>query len=348
MSEEIPSIEVPSNPELVEKLIDAAVDAIRLRIFLSEGEPGDELGMTALSEKFKTQLEDFGTLLIERAPQLIEDRLAEPHESSKALSSAPDAGLTTHGKFIAKKRSRHALAGIKHGRIARLRWHHWDRSGSTPVADGLDGIDTTLPWELEWADLPFCAGGRLWHLWIPGIAAGGPAPAMRVDQDAFALSIDLDVGESRVEYLDWSNTQIYDLGDEGLLQVTDDPCAYIRFFFHLVHGVMGRFFILEEAMDLARSLPWKPGAGDAEERGKVTEHVHPIQLKGTTTEDGELVFDATVLFKNALFTTDVLLAPNGVLTLVNEELRIDALNIYELDDLSDGLSESAKSDGTDT
>ena len=213
-------------------------------------------------------------------------------------------------------------SGIEAGRVHGLVWMPWSGEEPAPLKESLSKLDPATKWGLESAELPFCKGGRLWHFWLPG----GPEA---VDADAFALTIERDSAESKIEHFDWKNEKIYNLANEGVFRISNDPYSYIRFFFHIVRGELGRFTILENDADIDRHIPWTidPASESAQSaRAAIAKQAAPIR-RLSVNEIGETSYRATILFKNALFKSDVVVDLSGTVRLENEDLLIEDLPV---------------------
>lgn len=139
--------------------------------------------------------------------------------------------------------------------------------------------------------------------------------------------------------LNWTNEPIYKVNDKAPIKLDRKTVLpYAKFFFHYVRGQLGRFIIVENPEE----VPWLPEA-NAEEKQKVNERLIPIAYKGIG-RDNLYTLTATVVFKNALFRTDIKIAPMemdvfdneanenehftiGQMKLTNEELLLEDLNI---------------------
>ncbi|MDD5587051.1 MAG: hypothetical protein PHY92_08895, partial [Alphaproteobacteria bacterium] len=113
---------------------------------------------------------------------------------------------------------------------------------------------------------------------------------------------------------------------------------YSRFFFHYVRGQLGRFIIVETPEDVV----WLPEANE-KEKAEVAANLMPVTYKGIG-RDNLFTMTCTVVFKNALFRTDIKVAPYemdvydpemgapehftiGQMKLTNEELLLEELNV---------------------
>jgi len=164
---------------------------------------------------------------------------------------------------------------------------------------------------LRSAGLPFLPGASL--LLLPHRINGIAVP--------FVLHPEgLTLGEGKNEW-------IYELMERRCpLELASDAAAigmlvsYIRLFFAVVHGSLGRFRLIERASQ----IPWLPEAPEAD-RERAGARVTPMVR--LADEGGRAVVRATVIFKNALFRTLVRVQPNGILELTDEELLEEDLPI---------------------
>jgi hypothetical protein len=106
-------------------------------------------------------------------------------------------------------------------------------------------------------------------------------------------------------------------------QCDDNLLAYVRFFFTTVTGKLGKFLFADRVEDAV----WLPEAS-AEQKQEFAGKLSPLRIIGTA-EDGRQELRGTVIFKNALFMTSVMVTPNWEMKLVNEELLLEDLPIAE-------------------
>jgi hypothetical protein len=110
--------------------------------------------------------------------------------------------------------------------------------------------------------------------------------------------------------LDWSNIPIYETNEaDGMRLFGSALKEYLLFFFHFVRGQLGHFAIVETA----DQIHWQPdaearkaGLAQLEKDGAVIE---PLRYAGVGEQHDLHILRAETVFKNALFRTDILLAP---------------------------------------
>ncbi|MEJ0062248.1 MAG: hypothetical protein WDO70_03365 [Alphaproteobacteria bacterium] len=142
-----------------------------------------------------------------------------------------------------------------------------------------------------------------------------------------------------INLMNWTNEPLYRVNDKAPIKLDRKTVIpYAKFFFHYVRGQLGRFIIVEKPEEVS----WLPNATD-EEKQKVNEKLLPVTYKGIG-RDNLFTLTGTVVFKNALFRTDIKIAPMemdvfdqeldenehftiGQMKLTNEELLLEDLNI---------------------
>ena len=142
-----------------------------------------------------------------------------------------------------------------------------------------------------------------------------------------------------VSVMNWTNEPIYSVNERAPIKVDRKTCVpYAKFFFHYVRGQLGRFIIVEKPDEVV----WLSNASD-KEKADVASRLMPVTYKGIG-RDNLMTLTATVVFKNALFKTDIKLAPFemdvfdpelgapehftiGQMKLTNEDLLLEDLNV---------------------
>lgn len=159
---------------------------------------------------------------------------------------------------------------------------------------------------VRWAPLPFLPG---WRLALLPHKNGVAVPFVCNGQDIrLALA---------------KNEWLYSLMNQTATEQSPEILkAYCRFFFTAVVGSLGAFLLVDQ-VDHVR---WKPGAGQAD-RDRVERHLKALRYFGKAA-DGRHELRATVLFKNALFRTSVMIGKDWIQELTNEELLEEDLPVY--------------------
>lgn len=145
--------------------------------------------------------------------------------------------------------------------------------------------------------------------------------------------------EGDLQIMNWTNEPIYEVNEKAPIKLDRKTLvAYARFFFHYVRGQLGRFIIVEKPEEIV----WLDNATD-KEKADVAAKLLPVTYKGIG-RDNLFTLTATVVFKNALFKTDIKIAPYemdvfdaeagvpehftiGQMKLTNEDLLLEELNL---------------------
>lgn len=129
-------------------------------------------------------------------------------------------------------------------------------------------------------------------------------------------------GDARV--IDFTNDPIYQLNaDAPILLNTDNLATYVKFFFTYVSGRHGRFLVVENVDDINWKEDPPPNA-----RAAIAKMITPLVLK-EEKDDGSYILSCNLVFKTGLFKSDVIVKPNGLVALQNEELVIEDMPILD-------------------
>ena len=147
------------------------------------------------------------------------------------------------------------------------------------------------------------------------------------------------VSEDQEVVLDRTNAPLYELNDRGELRLTSDTVVYyVRFFFDFVGRAHRKFLIVEPG----DTVPWS-GEPSAALRGEFEQVLMPLTYLGMNG-NFMMLLRATVLFRDGLFRTDIVVAPlpltiagdaqhplvvytTGQLELCDEELLMESLPV---------------------
>ena len=142
-----------------------------------------------------------------------------------------------------------------------------------------------------------------------------------------------------ISLMNWTNEPIYAVNERAPIKLDRKTAIpYAKFFFHYVRGQLGRFIIVEKPDEVV----WLANA-NTKEKADVAERLIPVTYKGVG-RDNLLTLSAIVVFKNALFRTDIKIAPYemdvfdaelgapehftiGQMKLTNEDLLLEELNV---------------------
>lgn len=184
-----------------------------------------------------------------------------------------------------------------------LTWQPMPRDAAEPIAAALRlHADTTPPLGAALqAPLPFWPGRLL--------------IALRFAGETFDHFCVLRAGEAKPDcVLDGTNEPIYRLseGTPPLLTAETAP-LYARFFFHFVRGQLGYFVIVETLDD----IPWADTASP-DDKADIAACLIPLTLLGKDAQ-ACLCLTGTVLFRNALFRTNIAIATRAITRLIDHE-----------------------------
>ena len=193
------------------------------------------------------------------------------------------------------------------------------------IAGDIDPITLPERTTVEVAALPFYDEVKLYAL----TDTTRPAPNVR-----YVLH---KAGETTV--MNWTNEPIYSVNESAPIKLDRKTIIpYAKFFFHYVRGQLGRFIIVEKPEEVT----WLASATD-KEKADVNSRLMDVSYKGIG-RDNLYTLTASVIFKNALFKTDIKVAPYemdvfdpetnapehftiGQMKLTNEELLLEELNV---------------------
>lgn len=140
--------------------------------------------------------------------------------------------------------------------------------------------------------------------------------------------------ESTLIFLSDSNSAVYEAAKTRLKTDEKNLVLYIKFFFDVVIGRYGRFYVIE---DFDRDIPWSHYVGDAEKRIQIDRlrqfNIKPISFlyEEVLVVDEEQVkvwhFSLYLLFKDSLFSSKAELNDQGVIRLYDEKLLLEELPI---------------------
>jgi len=127
-----------------------------------------------------------------------------------------------------------------------------------------------------------------------------------------------------IQIIDFTNDPIYAMNAKAPILLEDDTVFdYVRFFFRYVSGKHGRFLVVENVDDIAWKEDPPPNARQA-----IAKMIEPLTLKDKQ-EDGTYILSAFMVFKDGLFQSDVVIKPDGMVSLANEQLMIEDMPILD-------------------
>ncbi len=127
-----------------------------------------------------------------------------------------------------------------------------------------------------------------------------------------------------VNVINWTNEIIYSINEKAPVKLTATNIGeYIRFFFNYVRGRHGRFVVIEDIEE----IHWKVEP-PAQGRKAIQDILQPIKL---LEEDGEgnFTIEVFMLFKDSLFKAKAYITADGMVSLSDEELKIEGMPIVQ-------------------
>jgi hypothetical protein len=127
-----------------------------------------------------------------------------------------------------------------------------------------------------------------------------------------------------VQVVDWTNQAIYDTNEKAPLTLNErNVVSYVKFFFSYVRGRHGRFLIIENIDDIRWQIE-PPLQG----RKVMQDMLEPVTLL-SAEEDGSFKLSAFMVFKDSLFRTEIHVKKNGLISMSNEELKIEGMPVLQ-------------------
>lgn len=127
-----------------------------------------------------------------------------------------------------------------------------------------------------------------------------------------------------VSVINWTNQTIYDLNEKAPVVLDQNTVlAYVRFFFNYVRGRHGRFIIVESIDDIKWQVE-PPLQG----RKVMQDMLEPLTLI-EQQPDGTFVLEAYMVFKDSLFKTRIMVKKDGLVSMSDEELKIEGMPVQQ-------------------
>lgn len=144
------------------------------------------------------------------------------------------------------------------------------------------------------------------------------------DQSPPVLRIVVCNDKGDVVPLNWSNAPIYKLNKLAPLVLNDNTLLdYVRFFFTFVRGKHGRFLIVDNVDD----IDWREEPAPAG-RKALSKMIAPLTLKSRDI-DGTSTFTSSIIFKDSLFASEIVVKPDGHIEMKNEELLVEDIPVAD-------------------
>lgn len=127
-----------------------------------------------------------------------------------------------------------------------------------------------------------------------------------------------------VAVLDWTNQFIYETNEKAPIRLDDRSVVdYVHFFFMYVRGRHGRFMIVETIDDIKWQVE-PPAQG----RKVMQEMLQPVQVVDHAA-DGSFTLEAFMVFKDSLFKTKIHVKKDGLVSMSDEELKIEGMPVLQ-------------------
>ncbi len=127
-----------------------------------------------------------------------------------------------------------------------------------------------------------------------------------------------------VNVINWTNQTIYETNEKAPIHLDErNVVPYVKFFFGYVRGRHGRFMIIETIDDIRWQVE-PPLQG----RKVMQQMLEPVTLL-SKEDDGTYNLEAYMVFKDSLFKTRVHVKADGLVSMSEEELKIEGMPILQ-------------------
>jgi hypothetical protein len=127
-----------------------------------------------------------------------------------------------------------------------------------------------------------------------------------------------------VNIINWTNQAIYETNEKAPIVLDErNVVDYVKFFFNYVRGRHGRFLVIETIDDIRWQVE-PPLQG----RKVMQEMLEPVSVTSQDA-DGTFNLDAFMVFKDSLFKTKVHVKKDGLVSMSDEELKIEGMPVLQ-------------------
>jgi hypothetical protein len=127
-----------------------------------------------------------------------------------------------------------------------------------------------------------------------------------------------------INVINWTNQAIYETNEKAPIKIDDRTVvSYVKFFFNYVRGRHGRFLIIENIDDIRWQVE-PPLQG----RKVMQEMLEPVTVM-SQDPDGTYNLEAYMVFKDSLFKTQIHVKADGLVSMSEEELKIEGMPILQ-------------------
>lgn len=125
-----------------------------------------------------------------------------------------------------------------------------------------------------------------------------------------------------VSVIDWTNQPIYAINEKHPILLDENTVIdYVKFFFGYVRGRHGRFLIIETIDDVRWQVE-PPAQG----RKVMQEMLSPVIVE-SQDPDGTYNLEAFMVFKDSLFKTRIHVKKDGLVSMSEEDLKIEGMPV---------------------
>jgi hypothetical protein len=127
-----------------------------------------------------------------------------------------------------------------------------------------------------------------------------------------------------INVINWTNQTIYETNEKAPISLDErNVVDYVKFFFNYVRGRHGRFLIIETIDDIRWQVE-PPLQG----RKVMQEMLVPV---GVVSQDADGTFnlEAFMVFKDSLFKTKIHVKKDGLVSMSDEELKIEGMPVLQ-------------------
>lgn len=127
-----------------------------------------------------------------------------------------------------------------------------------------------------------------------------------------------------VNVINWTNQTIYETNEKAPIRLdTRNVIDYVKFFFSYVRGRQGKFSIIETIDDIRWQV--EPPLQGRKVMQQMLESVKLLSDDG----DGTYNLEAFMVFKDSLFKARVQVKRDGLVSISDEELKIEGMPILQ-------------------
>ena len=128
-----------------------------------------------------------------------------------------------------------------------------------------------------------------------------------------------------VVVINWTNQSIYETNEKAPISLDERSVVeYVKFFFNYVRGRHGRFMVIETIDDIRWQVE-PPLQG----RKVMQEMLEPVSVSEPGRRRAPSTSTHFMVFKDSLFKTRVHVKKDGLVSMSNEELKIEGMPVLQ-------------------